>query len=78
MPRRLSRLALQVISVRLEPLHAITEDDVLLEGIAGTEQLPPGECSRVNAFAALWECLNGPGSWLRNPDVFRIEFAVKR
>ena len=66
MPRWASRLTLEVVSVRAERLHEITDDDALAEGVADRE-----------AFAALWDSINGerPGcAWSDDPWVWRIEF----
>jgi len=80
MPRWASRLTLPVVSVRLERLHEITEEDAIAEGV-GTD-CPVGSIPRylegphVYCFASLWDSLNtkrGFG-WRVNPLVWRIEF----
>jgi len=75
MPRWASRITLEVASVRLERLHAITEDDARAEGFPS----PPG--ANVNYpdrarywFQSLWESINGAGSWAKNPRVWVVEF----
>lgn len=63
MPRWASRLTLDVVSVGVERLHAITDDEARREGVADRE-----------AFRALWIDINGAESWDANPWVWRIEF----
>jgi hypothetical protein len=75
MPRWASRLLLEVTSVRVERLQAISEADALAEGIDDgwlvREKLPP---PRAAAYRYLWEDLNGAGSWAANPWVWVVEF----
>lgn len=82
MPRWASRLTLEVVSVRVERLHDITEEDARAEGVkplgdtgwwctgVDTEPLPT---ARV-AFQYLWHAINGAESWDANPWVWRVEF----
>lgn len=85
MPRWASRLLLEVVSVRVERLQDISEEDVLAEGAAHS-----GECDHARrsceeigcygpnsyrgGFADLWQSINGPGSWDKNPWVWVVEF----
>lgn len=92
MPRWASRLTLDVLDVRMEPLHCISTGDIWCEGVAlewrrdGMEHenvMRQFECVlRTNMeFIALWDRLNAhrPGaSWADNPNVWRIEYAVRR
>ena len=87
MPRWASRLALEIVSVRVERLQEISTADAIAEGIT---KLPdtgplggtvaygiPGEVSAqhpVRAYWLLWESINGPGSWDANPFVWVVEF----
>lgn len=73
MPRWASRITLEIVSVRIERLQDITENDAVAEGVMGDEteydQATPKMC-----YAALWEKINGPGSWDANPFVWVVEF----
>ena len=82
MPRWASRLTLEVTGVRVERLHAITEDDARAEGIErynddGVTYYGPlnrgHACARV-AFERLWHEINGAESWDSNPFVWCVSF----
>lgn len=87
MPRWACRLVLAVQSVRVERLHAITEEDIFAEGLdmneAGTFYVDHGpdgiaefEDPRT-AFAFLWDSINGSRApWESNPWVWRVEFST--
>lgn len=88
MPRWASRLTLEVVSVRVERLHDITEEDAQAEGV----ERHPEACGWLNyepspafeevsyhvtardSFASLWRSINGAESWDANPWVWRVEF----
>jgi len=81
MPRWASRLSLDVVSVGVERVHDITEDDARREGI---EPVNGGwglageswSCgSARGAFQTLWDLIGGDGAWRANPWVWRVEFA---
>ena len=78
MPRWASRITLRVTSVRVERLHAITEDDARAEGIASlsVQTGPHAILGRPFAteFAALWRTINGPESWGAYPWVWVVGF----
>jgi hypothetical protein len=65
MPRWACRLVLDVVSIRVERLHEITEEDARREGVED-----------VVAFALKWSELYGNGDydWNVNPWVWRIQF----
>ncbi|MCL2001740.1 MAG: hypothetical protein FWG74_09915 [Planctomycetes bacterium] len=75
MPRRVSRILLEITDVRVERLQAITEADALAEGMA---TLMRG-CTRyegeaVKTFEWIWDEINGLGAWATDPLVWVIEF----
>ena len=79
MPREACRLELKILDTWVEPLNSISEEDARAEGIIQLEE--PTLCRRdrifpnaIEAFKALWESINGAGSWERNPMVWVIEF----
>lgn len=79
MPRSASRISLEVTGVRVERLQDISEADAIAEGIGleggmftngdGLEYDLP-----IQAYSALWESINGPGSWAANPWVWAVKF----
>lgn len=87
MPRWAARITLDVVSVRVARLHDITEEDAIAEGVGelsygGAEDVWLGGArdggdtrEPIEAFAGLWESINGPGSWAANPWVWRVEFS---
>jgi hypothetical protein len=90
MPRKASRLTLEVKDVRVERLQDITDKDVWLEGVEGRsfacedfwcpeEDAPDenhGNCEPKCRFRFFWDHLNAKRgySWDSNPWVFVIEF----
>lgn len=83
MPRALSRVTLEVRSIRAERLQSITEEDAKAEGVKPFTQDPEGDCwtngKHATAFEYLWGEINGwtgAGSWLENPWVWVVGFAV--
>lgn len=71
MPRRASRILLEITAIRPERLAEITEADVLAEGIvrsgAGTFEIEDAEFGNArDAFNYLWCGINGPESWERS------------
>lgn len=80
MPRWASRITLEVTGVRVERLQAISEADALAEGIRwlnGMATFNDGlheSDTAVESYAALWEQINGAGSWDANPWVWCVEF----
>ena len=84
MPRWASRITLEIVSVRVERLCRISEQDALAEGANCTpfavdqSDMPDG-CAIVSeshrhGFIDLWESINGNGSWQQNPWVWVVEF----
>ena len=75
MPRCASRITLEIVSVRVERLNDINEDDAMAEGVEPL-LVPPdgGSWPHFEGFRELWESINGAGSWEANPWVWVIEF----
>ena len=73
MPRAASRITLEITAVRVERLQDISEADALAEGV--TAKKTPDACYTAReAYAVLWESINGADSWDLNPWVWVIEF----
>lgn len=86
MPDRAARIRRRVVSVTVERLQDITEEDAVREGFATSEELeehfrncaPPGSrmARPVDTFEIAWDAIytaRGLG-WDVNPWVWRIEF----
>ena len=84
MPRWASRLSLEVVSVRVERLQEISEEDAKAEGCSGGTEYDtmPGESHLMHPIRDvsakeedrdLWERINGKGSWDLNPWVWVVE-----
>lgn len=70
MPRWASRVAREVTEVRAQRVQAISEEDAVAEGFAGSEVETPRE-----QFATAWDRINGTRSpWARNDFVFAYTF----
>lgn len=87
MPRWASRITLEVTGVRVERLHAITEEDARAEGVDSCDgEYDAAELCRIAKmagsshedargwFAWLWCQINGAESWDANPWVWVVEF----
>lgn len=84
MPRWASRILLEIVSVRVERLQDISEEDAMAEGAdlahfgVDAYGLPSGcavmSVSHRAGYIELWESINGPGSWYANPWVWVVEF----
>ena len=71
MPRRLSRITLEILEIRIQPLHAISNLDALAEGFDPTFKLQ----SYVADFRDLWDQINGRRCpWNSNPWVWALTF----
>lgn len=87
MPRWACRITREVVSVRVERLQAISEADAKAEGCDPLQveaYWPPADLAYFplaepenpyrSGYAALWEAINGHGTWATNPWVVAIEF----
>lgn len=75
MPRWASRIALEVLSVRVERLNEISSDDAIAEmGWIHNGTYPTEFVYEIREFSKLWESINGSGSWATNPWVWVVEF----
>ncbi len=86
MPRRASRIVLEVVNVRVERLQEISEEDANAEGCEAqggicSSPMEPVEydgITALQAFADLWYFLNAKRGhpWESNPWVWVVEFEV--
>jgi len=75
LPRRGSRITLEITNVRVQRLQDISEEDAQAEGAVGAlDQSVGNNWCASQAFAALWESINGPDSWDANPWVWAVTF----
>lgn len=77
MPRRASRLTLEIKSVRVERLQDISEADAKAEGVCCAPGHPHGSKDQhKGAFQKLWDSLNADRGfgWTKNPYVWVMEF----
>lgn len=86
MPRVASRITLEMTGVRVERLQSISEADAEAEGcdalpwhghdLADLIDWPLKSAVRpfANAYALLWDEINGAGSWATNPWVWCVSF----
>lgn len=87
MRRVASRIALEIIGVRVERLQDISEADAIAEGCTknhngyywggphpehGLKQM----ATAVGVYRDLWQSINGIGSWDANPWVWVVEFKL--
>lgn len=71
MPRKASRITLEVTSIRVERLNDISPKDAEAEGV-GSGLSGIGACY---SYGQLWESIHGPGSWSANPLVWVVGFS---
>ena len=77
MPRRFSRILLEIVAVRVERLQDISEADAMAEGVHYSllEKIQAGQDRWArHAYKKLWETINGSDSWDLNPWVWVVEF----
>jgi hypothetical protein len=76
MPRWASRITLEIVSVRVERLQDISEEDAKAEGVTlnfNSDDCPTNR-RHIESYFMLWDSINGEESWLRNPFVWVVEF----
>lgn len=81
MPRWASRILLEIVSVRVERLQAISDDDCWAEGsqswaaeVVGGKNFPDKFNNIRRAWQVLWTVVNGADGWDANPWVWVVEF----
>lgn len=76
MRREYSRLNLGITNIRVERLQYISEEDCFAEGISKPLSLDYKTVEELSIwrYKELWESINGPDSWDKNPYVWVIEF----
>ena len=88
MPRRASRITLEITAVRVERLNQISEEDAIAEGMTyfdgrnyEADGWHPNDYRRgywpdaVDAYRGLWDSINGKRHpWASNPWVWVLEF----
>jgi len=79
MPRWASRITLTVTDVRVQRLQDINVEDAVAEGALAQSHVDQfATVHAVPMYRAIWNGINGPGSWDANPWVAAYTFAVKR
>ncbi len=74
MPRKYSRITLDVTELRVERLQSISRGDAMEEGCP-FPNMAKGP-NPVDWYADLWNAINGPGAWEANPFVTASTFRV--
>lgn len=77
------RTTLEILSIRVERLQDISDEDAKAEGVESTEFFAVAQQAVKDgapfsvwhlAFCGLWASINGPESWAANPFVWVITF----
>lgn len=86
MPRRFSRLTLEVKDMRIQRLHDISEEDAAAEGVESDSDgwfdylMPSTQCCRSarDSMRTLWDSINTPRGfgWDANPWVVAVSFRI--
>lgn len=74
MPRKLSRITLEVKSVKVERLQDISRGDCMAEGCPFPNIAKETDPQRW--YLELWESIHGKGAWEKNPFCWVIKFSV--
>lgn len=72
MSRAMSRITLEIVSVRVERLQAISRGDAMAEGCP-FPNMAAGPNPR-DWYRELWDQINGAGAWDANPWVWAVSF----
>lgn len=70
LPRKHSRILLEMTSIRVERLQTISWEDALAEGTDND----PATTNAVGSFAKYWDYINGAEAWDINPWVWVVGF----
>ena len=75
MPRWASRILLEIVAVRVERLQDISEADAEAEGCEPFRHPTHPSIGPFSAgYSALWDSINGAGSWAANPWIWCLTF----
>lgn len=89
MPRWASRITLEVTGVKVERLQDCSDADAIAEGIEDYSGIDANCCGYLNyannsedgywlppvqSYRSLWDSINGPGAWAKNPWVAAYTF----
>lgn len=74
MPRKASRITLEITSVRVERLKHVPRDGIIAEGYPAERAADGGYYDPFLWYRDLWESIYGEGSWQANPWVWVVEF----
>jgi hypothetical protein len=89
MPRKASRITLEITNIRVERLNDISEEDAIAEGVEYINSEGNGVYYKnykiknknwmefknpIDSYHTLWESINGKNSWRLDPLVWVIEF----
>jgi hypothetical protein len=85
MPREAARIERDIVGLRFERLHNISEADAMAEGVErhasghwndyGDQTGLQWHEAASDSFCSLWEAIHGAGSWEANPLLLVYEFA---
>lgn len=79
MPREFSRMTLTVTDVRVQRLQDISVADAVAEGALASAAVDQfAQIHAVPMYRAIWNGINGAGSWDANPWVVAYTFTVAR
>lgn len=81
LPRKYSRIQLELTGVRVERLQDISQGDAIAEGAPPSHQSIDAISREYGYpdfprswYAQLWDSINGAGAWDSNPHVWVLEF----